>query len=159
MSLDRLNRSSIAASTPPLINAVITLMNELVEIMTAEPELVMGRKFEAHQQLLKRKQKLTLEYRTYVKSIAAQPELLKQLPDETCRKLKLAGQRLADSAERNGRMLRAAVTAVQRLVQNIVSIVKSEVLPKAGYKNPQTAYLELGTYSPTCTPVAVRRSV
>ena len=158
MPSDRFNKRLLAGA-PPLIISLIALMDDLVELMTAEIELVMGRKFEAHKELLKRKQKLTLEYRTSVKSLAAQPDLLKQLPEDVRRKLKAAAQKLADAAERNARSLRTAVTTVQRLIQNIVSYIKSEVLTKPGYKNPKTAYLELGNYSPTCQPIAVQRVV
>jgi len=159
MSLERFNRGSSRVFTvPPLITTVIAIMNELVEVMSAEPELVMGRKFEAHNVLLKRKQKLTMDYRSSIKSIASQPDMLKQLPEDTRRALKASAQKLADTAERNARSLRAAVTAVQRLIQNIIAFVKSEVLTTPGYKNPKTTYLALGTYSPTCKPVAVRRS-
>jgi len=159
MPLDRFNRRHTPNTVPPVIVSLLALMNELIELMTAEPDLVMGRQFEAHKELLKLKQKLTLEYRASVRSIAAQPDLLKQLPEDICRKLRIAAQKLADSAERNARMLRAAVTAVQRLIQNIIPIVKGEKLPKSGYKNPKTAHLQLGTYSPTCMPIAIRRSV
>jgi hypothetical protein len=156
---DRFNRKSgLRPGTPALVVSVIALMNELVEVMLAEPDLVMGRKFEAHLTLLKRKQKLTLDYRSSVKSLISQPDLLKQLPEDARYALKAAAQRLADAAERNARSLRAAVTAVQRLIQNIIAFIKSEVLTSPIYKNPKTAYLALGTYSPTCKPVAVWRS-
>ena len=155
---DRFSRKPASPATPPLVVSIISLMNELIDIMAAEPELVMGRKFEAHKLLLKRKQRLAMDYRASIKSIAAQPDMLKQLPEDTRRALKSAAQKLAEAAERNARTLRAAVTAVQRLIQNIIAFVKSEMLVKPGYKNPKTAHLELGTYSPTCKPVAVRRS-
>lgn len=152
------------AKTPPksthqLVLSTIALINELVEIMAAEPDLVIKRQLEAHQLLLKRKQKLTMDYRTNMKALIAQPEILKQLPDDRRRALKTACQRLAESVDKNARMLRTAVLATQRLVQNIIALVKSEVLPKSGYTNPHTAHLVLGTYSPTCTPVAVNRTV
>lgn len=156
---DRFNRTpSFNAAVPPLVVSIISLMNELIEVLSTEPDLVLGRQFETHQKLLKRKQKLAMEYRTSIKSIATQPDMMKKLPDETRRRLKMTAQRLADQAETNARALRAAVTAVQRLIQNIIAYVKSEVLVKPGYKNPNAAYLELGTYSPTCKPVAVRRT-
>ncbi len=158
MSSDKFSKRP-GVGTPQLVTTIIALINELVDIMAAEPELVMGRKFEEHGKLLKRKQKLSTEYRQTVKSVSLQPDMLKQLPEDTRRKLKAAAQKLAEQAELNSRALRTAVTAVQRLIQNIIAFVKSEVLTTPGYKNPNTAYLELGTYSPTCKPVAVRRSV
>jgi hypothetical protein len=156
---DRFSRRPRALATlPPLVVSVMSMMNEMIEILATEPELVISRKFEAHQRLVKRKQKLAMEYRTSIRAMAAQPDMLRQLPDEARRRLKATAQKLADQAEQNARSLRAAVTAVQRLIQNIIAFVKKEVLTKPGYKNPKTAYLELGTYSPTCQPVVTRRS-
>jgi len=156
---EKYNRKpGVPLSAPPLVATLIALMNELVEVMLAEPQLFISRQIDAHKELLKRKQKLAMDYRLSLKSLAEQPEMLKKLPEDTRRALKAAAQRLAEQAESNGRALRAAVTAVQRLIQNIIAFVKSEVLTAPGYKNPKTAYLELGTYSPTCKPVAVRKS-
>jgi hypothetical protein len=158
MPLDLHNRKSgITRNTPPVIVAMLSLMQELIEVMSAEPELVMTRKFEDHKVLLKRKQRLTMDYRANIKVLSTQPDMLKQLPDDTRQALKIAAQKLAETAERNARTLRSAVTAVQRLIQNIISYVRSEVLTKPGYKNPNMAYRELGSYSPTCKPVAVSR--
>jgi len=151
-------RSGITRATPPVIVSLLVNMSELIELLAAEPELVMARKFEAHNVLLKRKQKLAMDYRACLKSLSTQQEMLKKLPEDTRQALRVAAQKLAETADRNARTLRAAVTAVQRLIQNIVAFVKSEVLTKPGYKNPNAAYKELGTYSPTCQPVAVRRN-
>ena len=148
---------NVATLPPPA--ALLAVINELVALMAEEAGLVMGRKFDAHRALLKRKQKLTLEYRAGIKAIAAQPDLVKHLPDDLRRKLKAGAQKLAESVDQNARLLRSTVTATQQLIQNIVSIVRSEVMPKLGYHDPRTAHLELGNYSPTCAPVAVRRSV
>jgi hypothetical protein len=156
MLQDRYNRRT---PVPAIIPALIKQMNDLIEIMAAERLLVTGRKFAEHEQLLKRKQKMTLEYRATIKSLMAQKDILKALPSDVHRSLKLTAQKLNDTAEDNARSLRAAVTAVQRLIQNIVAHIKSEVLTTPGYKNPKTSYLELGNYSPTCKPVAVSRSV
>jgi len=143
--------------TPPA--AILVVINDLIALMAEETVLVMERKYDAHKQLLKRKQRLTLEYRAGIKAIAAQPELVKQAPEDLRRKLKVGAQRLAETVEQNARLLRSTVTATQRLIQNIVSIVRSEVMPKLGYHDPRTAHLELGNYSPTCAPVAVRQIV
>lgn len=157
---DRFNRRpSMVATLPPLVVSLISLMNELIELLSAEPDLVMKRKFEAHQRLVKRKQKLAMDYRTSMRALSAQGEMIRQLPEDARRRLKATAQRLADQAEQNARSLRAAVTAVQRLIQNIIAHIKSEVLANPGYKNPKTSYLELGKYSPTCRPVVTRRSV
>ncbi|HUY68199.1 MAG TPA: hypothetical protein VMV79_02740 [Alphaproteobacteria bacterium] len=156
MTMTSTYNSRLKPAVPMLVVSLIALLGELVELLNSEPDLVLGRKLDAHRQLLKRKQKLALDYRTGMKSLMAQPDLLKNLPEDTRRVLRTLGQKLADSAERNARALRTAVVATQRLIQNIITAVKDEVLPKGAYKNP--AQIQ-GAYSPTCTPVAVRRSV
>ena len=138
--------------------AMLGLMNELAQIMAQEAEFVNKRDQTAHAALLKRKQRLTMDYRAGMKSVAAEPAVLKQLPEDLRLALRTSAQKLAEISERNARMLRTAVMATQRLIQNIVSIVKQEALTTPGYVNPATAHLALGTYSPICKPVAVSRT-
>ena len=140
------------------VTAMINLMEELSQIMGQEAELVNGRKQKEHAVLLKRKQRLTIDYRAGMKSIAAQPDLLKSLPDDLRAALKASAQKLGDVTDRNAKMLRTAVMATQRLIQNIVSIVKKEALTKPGYSDPRTAHMALGVYSPVCKPVAVSQT-
>lgn len=142
----------------PGVTAMIKLMTELAGIMDQEIVLVNGRQQPEHAVLLKRKQRLTLDYRAGMKSLSAQG-VLKQLPQELHESLKSAAMNLSEASDRNAKTLRTAVLATQRLVQNIVSIVKQEALTKPGYINPTTAHLALGTYSPTCKPVALNRTV
>jgi hypothetical protein len=141
-----------------LAEGLLSVINELVQLMILEMELVGARKLQEHKELLKRKQRLAIDYRASIKSIAAQPDILKTLPDNIRALLKEAAQKLADITDRNAKFLRTAVLATLRLIQNIVSIVKQEVLPQPGYRNPTTAHLQLGNYSPTCKPVAVNRT-
>lgn len=153
------NRDKTGIAAPSIaVTSMITLMNELSDVMGQEAELVNTRKQQEHAVLLKRKQRLAIDYRSGMKSIAAQPDVLKSLPEEIRLSLRSSAQRLADSADRNGRMLRTAVMATQRLIQSIVSIVKKETLTKTTYANPKTAHLALGTYSPMCKPVAIVRT-
>jgi hypothetical protein len=151
------DKQPIAAPTVAL-TSMIALMNELSDLMSQEAELVNARKHQDHALLLKRKQRLTIDYRSGMKSIAAQPDMLKNLPNDLRASLRNSAQRLADITDRNARMLRTAVMATQRLIQSIVSIVKKETLTKDSYTNPKTAHLALGTYSPVCKPVAVIRT-
>ncbi|MDX2028024.1 MAG: hypothetical protein SFW62_05265 [Alphaproteobacteria bacterium] len=147
------------AQTPAGVAAMIGVMNELSQIMGEEEGLVNTRNQEQHAALLKRKQRLTMNYRSGMKSLAAQPEIVKSLPSDARAALKAAAQKLSDVTEANAHMLRIAVTATQRLIQDIVSIVKQEALTPTAYTNPNTAHLELGGYSPTCKPIAVSRTV
>ncbi len=159
--LDRLPaKPALKEKTPELvlIEATVALMNELVKVMALEIDLLTARKLDEHKELLKQKQRLTMDYRSNMKSIAVQPALLKQLPENVREAVRISAQKLADMTDRNAKFLRGAVMATQRLIQNIVSIVKQEVLPTSGYRNLNTAHLQLGTYSPTCKPVTGSRT-
>lgn len=138
--------------------ATIRVIEELVQIMSEEPELISARKNNEHKELLQRKQRLTMDYRANIKTIAAEPEMVKLLPDDVRASLKSSGQKLSEISDRNAKFLRGAVMATQRLIQNIVSIIKQEVLPKTGYTNPTDIQSTLGSYSPLCKPVAVSRT-
>jgi flagellar biosynthesis/type III secretory pathway chaperone len=160
-ALNRLSPRNAVTPKPveiTLVEATIVLMNELVQLMSAEIDILTERKMEEHKELLKRKQRLTIDYRANMKSIAIQPDLFKKIPDDLRAAAKVAAQKLADMSDRNAKFLRGAVMATQRLIQTIVSIVKQEVIPKSGYSNSAIAHLHLGSYSPTCKPVAVNRT-
>lgn len=136
-----------------LLSRTITMIDEMVTVLEEEIPLIEKRQNEEHAELLKRKQRLTLDYRANLKSLIAEPDLLKQLPDELRAKARLASERLAEAGARNARSLRAVITASQRLVQSIVALVKDEVLPQTTYSNMQAG--QSGSYSPTCKPVTV----
>jgi hypothetical protein len=141
-----------------IMKSLLVLIEDLAELMIAEIGLIETRKMPEHAELLKRKQRLTIDYRASIKSLALRPDIFRQIPDELRQAAKAAAQKLADACERNGRALRAAILAAQRLTQTIVGIVRDEMLPKGGYVNPQTAHMALGTYSPTCKPVTFRQT-
>ena len=141
-----------------LIKGTLEIMEKLIKVMSAEIELIGARKMKEHSELLKIKQRLTMDYRANMKSIAAQPDILKIMPEDVRGAVKASAQKLADMTDRNAKFLRSSVMATQRLIQNIVSIVKKEALPKNSYGNSKTAHLALGTYSPTCKPVAIVRT-
>jgi hypothetical protein len=146
-------------NAPVIVAATVALMEELVRVLLSEVEIVSKRKIAEHAALLKYKQKLAMDYRANMKSIAAQPDLLKNLSDEAKAALREMAAMLAKAADDNARMLRAAVGATQQLIQNIVAMIKAEILPTQSYKNSAKAHLQLGKYSPTCQPVAVSRQV
>lgn len=152
---------ALATEKSPLlimVEATVRIIEELVALMALEIEIISARKNEEHRELLQRKQRLTMDYRANIKTLTAEPELLKQLPADVLATLKAAGQKLADVTDRNAKFLRGAVLATQRLIQNIVAIVKKEVLPQGTYRNPADTQSAMGGYSPTCKPVAVNRT-
>jgi len=157
LSLKDKTRATVSGPEQAL-KGMISLMNELVALMDKEIILIENRKIKEHAELLKRKQRLAVNYRASVKSLSLQPDLLRQAPEEVRQLAKVASQKLAEAGERNAKILRSTITALQRLIQTIIAIVKDEVLPKGGYINPHDAQTALGTYSPTCKPVAVNRT-
>lgn len=140
------------------VKGMLVMVDELVQLMEKEVILVEKRKIEEHAVLLKRKQRLAIDYRASVKALMLQPDILKQIPADLRAKAKVAMQKLSDASERNAKILRAAITAVQRLIQTIISLVKDEVLPKGSYANPNASNRLMGTYSPICKPVTVNRT-
>ena len=149
---------STAPAVPAFVTAMLNLMDQLIAVIAEENEVIMDRKTKEHEVILQRKQRLTVDYHASMKLLAAQPDALKALPDDVRQSLRTSANKLADVSERNGRILRSAMVATQRLLQNIISMIKLEALPAHSYKNPQTAHLQLGGYSPTCQPVVVNRT-
>ena len=147
-----------ASSVTHLLTRIVALIDEIIAVMEEEVPLVESRKCAEHAELLKRKQRLTLDYRASLKAFVLEPELLRQVPEDLRAKARLAADRLAAASERNARVLRALMTASQRLVQSIVTIVKDEFLPKSGYGHVLPGQGS-GSYSPTCKPVTVYRTV
>ena len=135
------------------LTRIVALVDEIIELMNEEIPLVEGRKRVEHAELLKRKQRMTLDYRASLKNLVLQPEMLKLVPEDLRQKARLSADRLAEASERNARVLRAIMAASQRLVQSIVAIVKDEVLPKTSYSKSQ-----VGSYSPLCKPVTIYKS-
>jgi flagellar biosynthesis/type III secretory pathway chaperone len=159
MSPSNKNIARALRDAPRLVVATVALMEELIRVLTQEIDVVSMRKLKEHPDLLKHKQKLAMDYRANMKSIATQPDILKALTDDAKAAIKEMAYKLAEAAELNARILRAAVGATQQLIQNIVAMVRTEVMPRQSYKNPAMAHLQLGGYSPTCAPVAYNRSV
>jgi len=140
------------------IRAAITLMNELAAVLNEEAALIRERKFSQQKDVIRRKQRLAMDYRASMKAFAMQPEVLKTLPQDLRAAVRATGQKLADAADQNARLLRTAILATQRLLQSVITIVKDEKLPKGGYKDTRKGHMRLGTYSPTCKPVTVTRT-
>ena len=140
-----------------LVKGIIGLIDEMVQIMDKEVLLLGERKMKDHAELLKRKQRLAIDYRASLKTIALQPNYLDHVPEELRQAARMAGHKLAAASERNAQVLRAAMVAVERLAKSIIMIVKDEVLPKGGYTNLHAGPATLG-YSPKCTPVTGSRT-
>ena len=155
------NKTLLRALTgaPKMVVATVALMEELVRVMTQEIDVVSKRKVTEHGELLKYKQKLAMDYRSNMRAIAAEPDMLKKISEEAKGVLREMAAKLSETAKKNALVLHAAVGATQQLIINVMAAVKAEAMPRQSYKNPATSHLQLGTYSPTCQPVALRRSV
>ncbi len=155
------NKQTLRAlqGAPKIIIATIALMEELARVFFLEIDIVSNRRLKEHPEVLKYKQKLAMDYRANMKAIAAEPDLVKKLPADAKEVLKETAQKLAMATEKNALILRTAVSATQQLIQNIVAMVKVEMSSTKPYKNSAKAHLALGTYSPTCDPVSISRTV
>ncbi len=152
------NAGDAVAVATQALKGMMAMAEELVGLMEKEVGLIEQRKIAEHAQLLKRKQRLAIDYRTSVKSLSMQPDILKQIPKDLRSKAKAAVQKLTDVSDRNAKILRAAITALQRLIQSTIAIIKEEVLPKGSYGNQGASTRMMGSYSPTCKPVTVNRT-
>lgn len=140
------------------LRSVLDIVSRLTELLEREQDLVIKRKVVEHAELLKVKQKLALDYHAGLQVFALHPDLLKKVPESMRREARNAAERLSTATQRNARGLRAAILAVQKLTQTIVSMVKREALPAAGYGNIKPSKSTIGQYSPSCPPVVVRRN-
>lgn len=158
-SLGDRKKERALAGAPRIVAATVALMEDLTRVLMDEIDVVTKRKKEEHALLLKKKQRLAVDYRANMRVIAADPALLKALPDDAKAVLRETAKGMAEAADTNARALRAAVSATRQLIQNIMAMVRSETKTVSAYKNHTKAHLELGCYSPTCRPVAVSRTV
>ncbi len=143
------------AKTGPItmVESLMALMGKLTALLAREIELIEQRRLDEHAELLKLKQRLTLDYRAGLKTIALQPGILKDLPEDLRQAARAASQALAEVSARNARALRSAITSVQTLAQTVVSLVRDEVMPKNGYLREGKAAGAVACYSPTCEPI------
>lgn len=140
------------------LRSVLDIVNRLTDLLERERELIVNRKVAEHAELLKVKQRLTLDYHASLQMFATYPGLLKQVPESLRNEARVAGERLAATVQRNARGLRAAIIAIQKLTQTIVALVKKEKLPEAGYGKIRSGKSTIGQYSPSCPPVVVSRN-
>lgn len=153
----RTQRGPAKADEFQSFRAFVALMSDLAKVMDEENALVASRKFPEQKEIVRKKQRMSMDYRASVKSFAMQPDLLKKVPDELRKALKSAAVKLSEAANKNAQVLRVAMLGTQRLLQSVITIVKDENLPKAGYKDTRKGK-NAGGYSPTCKPVTVTRT-
>jgi len=144
---------------PVLVVSTVALMEELAAVMMKEIDLIKKRMLDKHAELLKQKQKLAINYGANMTALKDKSSILKGLSNEAKEAVREMSKRLAEAVEANARALRATVNATRQLIQNVISMVKSEALPAKSYRNFAKSHMQLGTYSPTCEPIAIVRNV
>lgn len=148
-----------ALQSPPTaaLTHLIGVIDELSLLLEDEVSLIERRDRADYAELLRRKQRLTLDYTADIKSLATQTGLIESLPEETRNALRHAGKKLEAAVERNARALQVAMIATQKLVQGIIGAVREETQKPLTYANPKT--VTQGAYSPVAEPVAVNRTI
>lgn len=137
---------------------LLQIVDELVQVLDAEPALLTKREDTAHQELLRRKQRLTTDYNADLKALAQNPETVTKMSPTIKDRLRKANEVLEAAVQRNVTALKIALSATERLVHSIITAVREETTPKQNYKNPQ-AQLAGATYKTSTKPVACNRTV
>lgn len=156
------NRPSTTATKPSeasrLATAVLSVMETLSQVMDREVELLGKQDFAAVTALRDEKAKWSREYRSNMQALMQKPDLLKEASAEERQRLRKQGEVLAQSARRNAGCLRIAIGATQSLVQTVMNVAREQNKSNDCYSDPRKTALTLGSYSPTCTPVAINRT-
>ncbi|MER2520469.1 MAG: hypothetical protein ABTQ34_07265 [Bdellovibrionales bacterium] len=148
----------LAPEPEKALRMAIDISNRLAELLDREQELIIKRKVSEHAELLRTKQRLALDYHASLQVFTCYPQLLKQVSEPLRREARTASERLSLATQRNAHGLRAAILAIQKLTQMIVSLVKKDALPADGYNKMKPGKSTIGQYSPSCTPIVVRRN-
>jgi len=151
-------RAAETGKTELIVETTLGVINELAEVLAEEVALLKKQNVQDMQTLLRRKNELIMRYRSNMKVLAANPELVKKTPAEMRAKLKAAGANLAGITQSNLKALKGAAGAAQRLIDFIINHVKKEALPQLGYADPRKGSFDQRPHSPTCPPLAVSRT-
>lgn len=138
--------------------AVLSVMEALARVIEQETEVLEKQDMESLEPLRKEKAKWMLEYHSNMRALSQQPELLKAITKEKRDQLKQAGIVLADAAQRNAERLKTAILATQALVQTVMDTARKPYITNESYRDTRGAQSMRGSYSPTCTPVAVNQT-
>lgn len=141
-----------------MANALIENMASLISVMEQENDLLAAQDFMGIEAIKSLKSRLAVNHQANLKSLAAEPALLKEMTDIERKKLKEIGQILQVVSQKNAIALQAGMRITEVMLQNIVSLVRKEVLTKPAYADPRQSQLASGLHSPTCPPVAINRT-
>lgn len=139
-------------------DSLLQQMTELSTLLAEEAALVGRNQLDNLPHFVRRKNDLINGYQATLKSLTTRPELLQALPDDMRVKLRASGEKLGHATTSNALLLKGAVQATARVVQNIFAIIREEALPKQGYVNTKQAHINTTHYSPTAPAIIVNRT-
>jgi len=142
-----------------LADALIGVMSSLTNVMNNEIDLLKKRDYVAMNDVRQQKVRLFRDYCLQYQSLSQHPDALKQASQDTRTKLTVVAQGFARATERNTGELKAAVVATQSLLQTIMDAARKESNRSDCYVDTRKDPFMMGSYSPTCAPVAVSRVV
>lgn len=114
---------------------LIRLMADLITVLESETAAVEAHLDAELPELVRHKQKLLVEYQAEFKALVQQPAILAGWPIPQQAALREHGRRLDATTKRNARIVGAAMTATQRLLQGIMSSVREETSQRRGYQH------------------------
>jgi FlgN protein. len=152
------NRENTAPDPARLATALVGLMRSLAETMEDEMDCLNKNDMAGVENLRETKARLVRDYNTNVKLLAQKPDYLRDAPEDMRTTLRVYNNRLEDATQRNAAALRSAIGATQRLIETIVDAARHEIKKNDVYTDPRKMTNVLGSYSPTCVPVAVNRT-
>src|SRR5262245_30676277 len=85
---------------------LMRVMHDLIAVMDAEPELMIGRRIAEHRELLQRKQRLLLDYEHDLKALSLSPGYLKSMSKDLMAQLAEGQKQLEEAVNRNASALK-----------------------------------------------------
>ncbi len=152
------NKENTTPDPARLATALVGLMRSLAETMEDEMDCLKKNDMAGVENLRETKARLVRDYNTNVKLLAQKPDYLRDAPEEMRTTLRVYNNKLEDATQRNAAALRSAIGATQRLIETIVDAARHEIKKSDVYSDPRKMVNMLGSYSPICEPVAVKRT-
>ncbi|HBM90881.1 MAG TPA: hypothetical protein DD400_03265 [Rhodospirillaceae bacterium] len=135
------------------------VMRSLTEIMEEENRLLGKKDLKGLEKLTQKKMQLVGACQKYRTMLIDNPDVLKKMDGLMRVQLGAMRKDCLLIAKKNESAVGGALQATQNMVETIVNAAVKETKKTDGYKDPRKKHLELGTYSPVCTPVAFSRAV
>lgn len=112
------------------------VMENLITVLDAEPELVKTRKMAAHKDLLHRKQRLLADYEHDLKSLRTAPEVVKAMTPDQIATMDKTQTQLELAVARNAKALKIAIESGEQLMDAIIAAIRAETKQLHAYQAP-----------------------